>query len=132
MTTELQTNTMSYVISAVLGIVAALIVVTILGGREFPLVATERQAVLALLVIGVVMCTLGGIGPTQSAYGWTHPIMLAGIVLGILALLVAGLTLVGANTTIGLIATDRSALITLTVIMVLKVVLVLAQRFITP
>ena len=59
-------------------------------------------------------------------------IMLAGIVLGILALLVAGLTLVSANTTIGLIATDRSALIALTVIMILKVALVAVQRFIRP
>ena len=125
-----QTPTSNYLISAVLGIVALVMVVAVLTGRQLPLISTERGAVLALTVIGIVMCMLGGIGPTQSQYGWTHPFMLVGIVLGALALIVSGLTLIGANVSVPLISTDRSALIALSVIIVLKVLMVALQRFI--
>lgn len=132
MTTNAQTPTLNYILAGVLGIVAVLIVSAILTGKQIPVISNERSALIALVVIGIVMCTLGGIGPTQNTYGWTHPVMLIGIVLGVLALLVTGLTLIGANISVPLIATDRSAFIALAVIMALKVAMVFLQRFIAP
>ncbi len=132
MVSNAQTPVANYIVAGILGLVAVVMLFNVLTGRQFPLVTDERGALVALVVIGVVMCTLGGIGPTQSTYGWTHPIMFAGIILGVLALLVTGLTLIGANTAIPLIGTDRSALIALATIMVIKVALVALQRLIAP
>jgi len=36
-------------------------------GRDVPIVGNGAGALLALGIIGIAMCSLGGIGPTQSA-----------------------------------------------------------------
>lgn len=59
---------------------------------RIPLVHSWRAAFIVLFVVGFVSCFLGGIGQAPT-YGWTHPISIAGSVLGIAALLLGAVVL---------------------------------------
>jgi hypothetical protein len=59
-----------------------------------PIVGSPRGALLAIAVIGMAACAVAGIGQAPTI-GWTHPISLFGIVVGVLALAVAGAGLFG-------------------------------------
>ena len=125
-----QTNsvTANDVVTAVLGLAAVALVFFVLTGRTLPLIADDRAALIALGVVGFVMCSLGGIGKTQATLGWTHPITIVGMLLGVAALLIVVLPLL--NVKLPVLATDRSAFIALAVIMLVKVGLSGAGRFI--
>ena len=71
----------------VLGVVATIIFYLRITERPVPLIDGDRAIFLVLLVIGMGMCTLGGIGPATSNYGWAHPLTITGAVIGVLALL---------------------------------------------
>ena len=116
------------IITLVLGLLAAGLVFLILTGRDVPIVGNGTGALLALGIIGIAMCSLGGIGPIQSQLGWTHPLTIIGSILGVLALLVVALPLFGAR--LPLVADTRSAVLALAVIMLVKVGLMGVERFI--
>jgi len=78
-----------------LGILAALIVVALLANIRLPLIGSDRAAFIALVVIGMTMCALGGIGRAQSTLGWTDPVTLVGIVFASLALVLVAAVLTG-------------------------------------
>jgi hypothetical protein len=128
MTTNTVTSPANGIITLVLGLLAAGLVFMVLTGRDVPIVGNGAGALLTLGIIGIAMCTLGGIGPTQSVLGWTHPLTIAGSILGVLALLVVALPLFGVH--LPLIADTRSAVLTLAVIMLVKVGLMGVERFI--
>ena len=128
MTTNTMTSSTNGIITLVLGALAAGLVFMILTGRDVPIVGSGAGALLALGLIGIAMCSLGGIGPTQSALGWAHPLTIAGSILGVLALLVVVLPLLGVQ--LPLIADTRSAVLALAVIMLVKVGLMDVERFI--
>jgi hypothetical protein len=79
----------------VLGLLAALIILTVLFNSRLPLLGTDRAAFIGLVVVGMAMCALGGIGPAQSTLGWTDPVTLAGMALGSLALVLVAAVLSG-------------------------------------
>jgi hypothetical protein len=120
--------TVNDVFVVVLGLAAAALVFFTLTGRSVPLISDDRGALLALGVIGIVMCSLGGIGKAQSALGWTHPITIVGAILGVAALLIVILPLI--NVKLPVLATDRSAFVALAVVMLVKVGLSGVSRFI--
>ena len=95
MTTNAATSSINGIITFVLGLLAAGLVFLVLTGRDVPIVGNEAGTLLALGLIGIAMCSLGGIGPTQSALGWAHPLTIAGSILGVLALAVIMLVKVG-------------------------------------
>jgi hypothetical protein len=128
MTTNASTSTANGPISLVLGLLAAALVFIILTGRDVPIVGNGAGALLVLGLIGIAMCTLSGIGPTQSALGWTHPLTIIGSLLGVLAVLTVVLPLLGVQ--LPLIADTRSAVLALAVIMLVKVGLMGVERFI--
>ena len=128
MTTNTSVSPANGIITLVLGLLAAGLVFLVLTGRNVPIVGSGAGALLALGIIGVVMCSLGGIGPTQSALGWTHPLTIIGSILGLLALLVVALPLLGVQ--LPLIADTRSAVLALAIIMLVKVGLMGVERFI--
>jgi hypothetical protein len=128
MTTNAATSSTNGIITLVLGLLAASLVFLVLTGRDVPIVGNRAGALLALGIIGIAMCSLGGIGPTQSALGWAHPLTIAGLILGVLALLVVVLPLLGVR--LPLIADTRSAVPVLAVIMLVKVGLMGVERFI--
>jgi hypothetical protein len=78
-----------------LGILAAIIVVALLANFRLPLLGSDRPAFIALVVVGMTMCALGGIGRAQSTLGWTDPVTLVGIVVGSLALLLIAAVIAG-------------------------------------
>ena len=120
--------TVNDVFVVVLGLAAAALVFFTLTGRSVPLISDDRGALLALGVIGFVMCSLGGIGKAQSALGWAHPITIVGAILGVAALLIVLLPLI--NVKLPVLATDRSAFVALAVVMLVKVGLSGVGRFI--
>jgi hypothetical protein len=128
MTTNTVTLSTNGIITLVLGVLAAGLVFMVLTGRDVPIVGNGAGALLALGLIGIAMCTLGGIGTTQSTLGWTHPLTVIGSILGVAALLVVALPLFGVQ--LPLVADTRSAVLALAVIMLVKVGLMGVARFV--
>ncbi len=128
MATNTATSSANGIITLVLGLLAVGLVFMILTGRDVPVVGNGSGALLALGIIGMAMCTLSGIGTVQSTLGWTHPLTIAGSILGVAALLVVALPLLGVH--LPLIADTRSAVLALAVIMLVKVGLMGVERFI--
>jgi hypothetical protein len=81
----------------VLGILAALLVLATLTGRKVPLLPTDRAALLALVVIGMIMCTQGGIGQVSASREWLHPFAIVGYLLGAVIVLIGITALFGKN-----------------------------------
>jgi hypothetical protein len=79
----------------VLGVVAALMVAASIAGVRLPLLGSDRATFIGLVVVGMTMCTLGGIGRAQSTVGWSDPVTIVGIVIGVLALGLVGAVLAG-------------------------------------
>ncbi len=128
MATNTAASSANGIITLVLGLLAAGLVFLILTGRDVPVVGNGSGALLALGIIGMAMCTLSGIGSVQSTLGWTHPLTIIGSILGVAALLVVVLPLLGVR--LPLIADTRSAVLALAVIMLIKVGLMGVERFI--
>ena len=128
MTTNTVTSPANGIITVALGLLAAGLVFMILKGRDVPLVGSGAGALLTLGLIGIVMCTLGGIGTIQGSLGWTHPLTIIGSILGVAAVLVVALPLPGVQ--LPLVANTRSAVLALAVIMVIKVGLMGLARII--
>jgi len=120
--------TVNDVFVVVLGLAAAALIFFTLTGRSVPLISDDRGALLALGVMGFVMCTLGGSGKVPSMLGWSHPISIVGAMLGVAAMLIVVLPLI--NVKLPVLATDRSAFIALAVVMLIKVGLSGVSRFI--
>ena len=107
------------------------------AGRELPWVGVGRGALIAVALVGMAGCAIGGIGQAPSI-GWTHPVTIIGILLGIVALAVIGAGLFGWSTVLqpvsglvpgstpaGLDETLRVALIALAGVIVIKWVVAL-------
>src|SRR5512143_3175393 len=65
-----------------------------LTSDSVPVVGTARGALIAIAVVGMAACAVAGIGQAP-VIGWTHPMTLFGIVIGVVALVVAGAGLFG-------------------------------------
>lgn len=141
----MQANTISFgagpAISAGLGVAGAVLVYAVLTDRSPPLVGSDRVAFFALAVIGLAMCSLGGIGQTAVPLGWAHPLTLFGSVLGVLALALAGAVAIGRTgflaplgAAIGMapaaVSGERLAVIALGLIMLIKWLVGLTKFFI--
>lgn len=59
-------------------------------GRRLPLIGSARGTMIAVLVLGFAMCTIGGSGRIAATGEWTHPLSILGILLGV-AIFVIGL-----------------------------------------
>ncbi|HZD58200.1 MAG TPA: hypothetical protein VE136_15830 [Anaerolineales bacterium] len=80
-----------------LGILAALLVFAVLTGRKVPLLTSERAALLALVVIGMILCTQGGIGQVAASGAWLHPFSILGYLLGAAIIVIGMAALFGKN-----------------------------------
>lgn len=78
----------------VLGIAVAALVAAALTNTSVPLLESERAIFVAVVVLGVSMCSLGGVGRAPMKYGWMHPVTLFGTAVGtVMLLLAAGVVL---------------------------------------
>jgi hypothetical protein len=121
MTTTTPSLNRNYWTAAVIGLLAALFVLAVLGGVALPLVTSDKIAVLVLGIVGLVMCTLAGSGPTIASKGWSNPFTIVGTVLGILILLIVLGVLLGVQ--LPLLADDRDAFLAVAGIGLLKVLI---------
>ncbi|HJW22042.1 MAG TPA: hypothetical protein VJ506_06410 [Candidatus Limnocylindrales bacterium] len=65
-----------------------------LTSDSVPIVGSVRGALIAIAIVGMAACAVGGIGQAPII-GWTHPITIIGIVAGVLALALIGAGLFG-------------------------------------
>ena len=121
----------SAAVANLIGAAIALLIFAVLTNSPIPLLGSDRATFIALIILGTTMCALGGVGRAPSRYGWTHPVTLFGIVVGIVAMLLAAAVLVGQPAFLDPIATivgrtsvdaghDRPAIVVLGVLMAIK------------
>ncbi len=125
----MKTNTVSTggvnAVVIALGILAALLVFAVLTGRKVPLLATDRAALLALVVIGMAIC-MPGIGRVASRGEWAHPLAIISYVLGGIIILIGLAALFGKQ--IPPLTSDYQSFVAVVVIAVVKVVLTTIHR----
>ena len=89
-------------------------------GKKIPVLSNPRMDIILLVVIGMAICTQGGIGRVAATGQWTHPLSIIGYVLGSLILLIALSAFVGWK--LPYIQNNQQALIAIAVLIGLKVV----------
>lgn len=103
-----------------LAILAAAIVFIGASGKKVPVLSNIRVDIILLVVIGMTICTQGGIGRIAATGQWSHPQAIIGYILGGLILLATLFVFVGWK--IPYIANDQQALIVIAVLAGLKVI----------
>lgn len=103
---------------ALFGIVSALLVVGVPANVTIQFGLSDRVAFFALVVLGLTMCGMGKLG-LGAVYGWANPLHLAGYVLGTIGLIIAAL--VWFNVPVPFITGERTAIVVLAMLMLVKV-----------
>lgn len=116
----------------VLAALAVVLALVAASGRELPWLGAGVGALVAVAIVGMASCMVGGVGQAP-AVGWTHPVTIVGIVLGIATLVViaAGLFgwsailqpvsgLIPGSAAAGVSETVRTALVALAGLLVVK------------
>lgn len=116
----------SNLVVIVLGIMAAFLVFAVLTGRTIPLIMSDRAALLALLVIGMIMCTQGGISRVAASGAWFHPFTIIGYLLGAGIIVIGIAALLGKN--IPPLTNYYQSFVVVAVIAAVKVVLTTIHR----
>ena len=104
----------------ILALLAAAVVFIGATGKRVPLLSNVRVDILLLVMIGMTMCTQGGIGRVAATGQWSHPLSIIGYLLGGLILLITLAVFVGWK--LPYIQTDQQALIAIGILAGLKVV----------
>jgi hypothetical protein len=96
--------------------------VTFIGvtGKKVPLFSNVRVDIILLVIIGMAICTQGGIGRVAATGEWIHPLSIIGYLLGGFILLIALAVFVGWK--LPYIANDQQALLAIAILASLKVV----------
>jgi hypothetical protein len=102
-----------------LALLAAVIVFIGTTGKKVPVLSNVRVDILLLVVIGMMMCTQGGIGRIAATGQWSHPLSIIGYVLGGAILLITLAVFVGWQ--LPWIQNDQQALIAIAILAGLKV-----------
>lgn len=89
-------------------------------GKKVPLLSNIRLDIILLVIIGMTMCTQGGIGRIAATGEWTHPQAIIGYLLGGLILFITLAVFVGWK--LPYIANDQQALLAIAILVSLKVV----------
>ncbi|MBI3752133.1 MAG: hypothetical protein HY263_10830 [Chloroflexi bacterium] len=84
----------SFALGTVTVVVCLALAYVAVTSNSVPVVGTVRTALIAMAVIGMAGCAVAGIGQAP-VIGWTHPISILGIVLGVLALAIVAAGLAG-------------------------------------
>jgi hypothetical protein len=127
----MKTNTMSTsgtnLAVIALGILADLLIFAVFTGRKVPLLTSDRATLLALVIIGMLMCSLGGIGRVSTSGAWLHPFSILGYVLGIAIIVIGIAALFGKN--IPPLTSYYQSFTVVAVIAAIKLVLTTVHRF---
>jgi hypothetical protein len=104
----------------ILAVLAAAVVFIGATGKRVPLLSNIRVDIVLLVIIGMAMCTQGGIGRVAATIQWTHPLSIIGYILGGLILLITLAVFIGWK--LPYIQNDQQALIAIAILAGLKVV----------
>jgi hypothetical protein len=106
----------------IIGLILLAAIVTFIGvtGKKIPLLSNVRAGIILLVIIGMAICTQGGIGRVAATGEWTHPQAIIGYLLGGLILLVTLAVFV--DWKLPFIANDGQALLAIAILASLKVV----------
>jgi hypothetical protein len=104
----------------ILALLAAAVVFIGATGKRVPLLSNIRLDIILLVIIGMTICTQGGIGRVAATGQWSHPLSIIGYILGGLILLITLAVFVGWK--LPYIQTDQQALIAIAILAALKVV----------
>lgn len=118
----MKTATKPTVINPVIVILALLTAaVVFLGwrGTTLPLLSNPKISLAIVLLLGMAICAQGGIGRVAAAGQWTHPLSIAGYLLGAAILLLAASVFL--NITLPVIASPQQALVVIAALMAGKV-----------
>lgn len=125
-TNTLATSGSSSVAPIVLGILAVLLIVAVLSGKQIPLISNDRLAIVALAVVGMAICSQAGIGRVSATGAWAHPLSILGYLLGAAILVIAGAALF--DRLVPPLTSYRQAFMAVTAIAALKVVISFIHR----
>lgn len=103
-----------------LALLATAIVYIGVTGRRVPLLSNVRVDILLLVIIGMAICTQGGIGRIAATGEWSHPLSIIGYILGGLILLLTVAVFTGWK--LPYVQTDQQALLAIAILAGLKVV----------
>jgi hypothetical protein len=98
----------------------AALVFAVVTGKRVPLISNFRIAMAVLLVLGLTMCTTGGIGRVSALGQWTHPLSILGYLLGALILVIGLATVFGLK--LPYIQSEVQAVIIVSILTVAKIV----------
>jgi hypothetical protein len=104
----------------VLALLAAAVVFIGVTGKKVPLLSNIRVDIILLVIIGMSICTQGGIGRIAATGQWSHPLSIIGYILGGLILLIT--LAVFAGWKLPYIQNDQQALLAIAILASLKVV----------
>ena len=82
---------------SIIGLALLAVAVVFIGmtGKKVPLLSNVRVDIILLVIIGLAMCTQGGIGRVAATGQWTHPQAIIGYLLGGLILFITLAVFVG-------------------------------------
>ena len=103
-----------------LALLAAAVVFIGVTGKKVPLLSNVRIDIILLVIIGMTICTQGGIGRIAATGQWSHPQAIIGYILGGLILLSTLFVFVGWK--LPYIQNDQQALLFIAILASLKVV----------
>jgi hypothetical protein len=119
----MKTITQSSVITpTIIGLALLFATITFIGvtGKKVPMLSNIRVDIILLVIIGMTICSQGGIGRVAATGQWTHPLSIIGYLLGGLILIIALAVFTGWK--LPLIANDQQALLAIAILASLKVV----------
>jgi hypothetical protein len=103
-----------------LALLAAAVVYIGMTGRKVPLLSNVRLDIILLVIIGMAICTQGGIGRVAATGEWSHPLSILGYILGGLILIIT--LAVFAGWRLPYIQNEQQALLAIAILISLKVV----------
>lgn len=103
-----------------LALLAAAVVYIGVTGKRVPLLSNVRVDIILLVIIGMAICTQGGIGRVAATGEWSHPLSILGYILGGLILLITLAVFGGWK--LPYIQNDQQALLAIAMLAGLKVV----------
>lgn len=103
-----------------LALLATFVVFVGVTGKKIPLLSNARADIILLVIIGMTMCTQGGIGRVAATGQWSHPLSIVGYILGGLILFITLAVFVGWK--LPYIQNDQQALLAIAILASLKVV----------
>ncbi len=105
----------------IIGLALLAVAIVYIGviGKKVPLLSSIRLDIILLVIIGMTICTQGGIGRIAATGQWSHLLSVIGYILGGLILLITLAVFVGWK--LPFIANDQQALLAIAILASLKV-----------